>query len=276
MAVFETSIPVVIRNTFFIPFFWIFFVIGVHSPIRLQLIRSLNSGAISSIPTFELAIIYNEIEVIRKNAFRNLSRLELLYLDHNNIASVESYAFENLPSVKGIYLRNNNIDVIKKDTFVNLPNLENIYINNNKLKKFDQNWFLPTPKLRRLVLHDNQITSLQRAAFQDFRFLITIDFTNNKLRYIHPEVFYGLQLEDLSLGGNELTSFDEVKLSYSSAFYRLEIERNKFTYLSPRFFNEVFNVIDNNSIIFPDAVPAVRDTEGIVYTRKSIAMCVCR
>ncbi|KAK5641100.1 hypothetical protein RI129_009647 [Pyrocoelia pectoralis] len=210
--------------------------------IKAQVIPSLNSGAISNIQQkFQLHIIHNEIEVIRKNAFRNLPRLQNLHLDHNHIASVEPYAFENLQSIEGVYLSNNNIDVIKKDTFVNLPKLTDIFINNNKLKKFDQNWFVSTPMLIWLVLNDNQIiTALQRAAFQDLRSLTTIDFTNNNLSYIHPEAFYGLnQLGELSLGENELTSFEEVNLSYSSAMYRLSIEHNKFTYLSPRFFNAV-------------------------------------
>ncbi|OWF55600.1 leucine-rich repeat neuronal protein 1-like [Mizuhopecten yessoensis] len=75
------------------------------------------------------------LNVIEKQAFKNLPQLQILELhDNPMLIYVDSDAFSNVPRLKSLYLHNNRLFAVPRAIRTGLPSLEKIHIYNNNLR----------------------------------------------------------------------------------------------------------------------------------------------
>ncbi|KAJ3652337.1 hypothetical protein Zmor_018313 [Zophobas morio] len=122
----------------------------------------------------------NLIATIEKDAFRNLSVLQILHLEHNNITEIHPKLFVDLFELKYLDLSHNNIQYLQFGIFNNLLQLKVLNITDNKLKSLHENGFLAVISLEEILFHNNQIEYLDvKTLFQYKGQLKKISLNNN-------------------------------------------------------------------------------------------------
>ncbi|XP_066287816.1 immunoglobulin superfamily containing leucine-rich repeat protein-like [Branchiostoma lanceolatum] len=81
----------------------------------------------------KLALSWNEIKRIKKNALQPLVKLEFLSLRYNRLRAVEEWYFAGLTDLKYLHLSYNNISRIAGKSFDQLLSLEALTLDHNKL-----------------------------------------------------------------------------------------------------------------------------------------------
>lgn len=96
------------------------------------------------------------ITVLREFYFKNMRKLQYLYLDDNQIATIEPSAFRDLISLKKLELARNMIQSLDEQLFVTMVNLDRLNLDNNKIKFLRPTTFnIPGGKLRSVDLESN-------------------------------------------------------------------------------------------------------------------------
>jgi Leucine-rich repeat (LRR) protein len=80
-----------------------------------------------------LYLMNNNIQVIDKNAFRGLSRLQIADLRGNRLTCLAPEVFQNTPRLLEIYLQNNLLRTVDNSLFRNLQELKKLDFGNNLL-----------------------------------------------------------------------------------------------------------------------------------------------
>lgn len=123
--------------------------------------------------------------------FRGLTKLEGLYLQQNLIESIDAGIFDDLIELRWIYLSNNKISFIAENAFSKLEKLEELYLSFNALKSLA--FTLTTLiELHTFSMHDNQLTILTENYFESNPKLKFVWFNNNKIHFITPTLFDGM------------------------------------------------------------------------------------
>lgn len=85
-------------------------------------------------------------------------------------------------------------------------------------------------KVKTIWLCNNFISSIKKDDFASFPNLKTLALSNNRLTEVDPHIFEGLDLEDLSLGRNEISYFDLEELAkVCQKIEWLCLDQNKIT-----------------------------------------------
>ncbi|XP_045188915.2 adhesion G protein-coupled receptor A3-like isoform X2 [Mercenaria mercenaria] len=121
-----------------------------NNPYRFSSIEDLNRAITIPLDTIYLDLSKNEISVLRKESFSQLSDLQRLDLSHNRITLIEPGAFEGLSELRRLDLSNNNLGSINGSIFSGLPNLQKLMLSFNKLNTIPDGTFSDLPALRRL------------------------------------------------------------------------------------------------------------------------------
>ena len=143
---------------------------GLGVPITQDLsglsILRLNTNNLTAIPADQLLPI--------------LADLTELYLHENEIASVGANAFENMSSLIRLTLRDNKLSAVPANLYSNLASLERLYLYNNQISSIAVAAFADLPKLERLRLYNNSISELVLGVFDDLN-VTEINLSNNEL-----------------------------------------------------------------------------------------------
>ncbi|KAK5640773.1 hypothetical protein RI129_009320 [Pyrocoelia pectoralis] len=199
-----------------------------------QHILDLNEGAVQNIPTkLEIVFTANNIEIIKEDAFFNLTGLERIDLSENKINWVSENSFTNLPSLTQVNLRSNAVGMTPR-AFNNLPELSEVNFSENNLESFDQNWFYRTPKLRWLWFRNNRLRSIPKAAFIKLPSIVQLHFETNQIEHIDKDAFKGLRnLQRIYFAQNRLKNF-EINFHTPSKLVYMGVQFNNITYISDK------------------------------------------
>lgn len=211
--------------------------------IENQTIPKVYTGSFVNLPKLAyLELISNEIRDVEAEAFQRLPKLNVLDISKNKLKKLREKVFNNL-NISGLLLGNNEIEDVDTRTFDNLPKLRYLDLSNNKIKHVNNKWFKNTPKLTEIRLDFNYIFQLPERAFQNLKTVSeeyyfnnrypTISISNNKITYIHPGAFYGLEeIWHLRLDHNKITNIEDNVFDGVYKIHHLDVSDNKIKCLS--------------------------------------------
>ncbi|XP_035777267.1 adenylate cyclase-like [Anopheles albimanus] len=175
-----------------------------------------------------LNLTLNNISIIEVNAFQSLSTIQVLSLSGNQLQSLDSSLFVHLPALRGIYLDNNKLQVLDGDLFWKNTRLEVITMHNNRLNVVHDRAFAISSNnatMNLINLKNNNITNLNLQHVVAKKIILSynrlqqlyisskvqsIIADNNEIRAIQSDSPSDMQLEQLILRNNSITTLDTV------------------------------------------------------------------
>lgn len=172
------------------------------------------SASLASVPsdlsgvTVSIDLSFNNISILDKNSFDNVSRLDTVVVSDNSINLVHPEVFSGLLDLRHLDMHNNNIDYIHPSTFSNNPSLSELDLSCNKLKRL-QHVFNSTKELTFLNLSSNSLTYEDLKFFLPITSLQILDISNNEIETMREEIFVGMvHLKHLNISGNPRLEYD--------------------------------------------------------------------
>lgn len=127
-----------------------------------------------------LQVQFCGVKSIQAKHFENLRKLVYLSLFGNEIETIGSGAFSDLASLQTLYLSNNeNLKTISGDMFNGVPKLKYVWIDKLSLSEVPENLFRKTPKITRICLKNNKIRYVSPRTFDGLNNLRTVILVNN-------------------------------------------------------------------------------------------------
>ncbi|XP_003424382.1 chaoptin isoform X2 [Nasonia vitripennis] len=221
----------------------------------------LNDNQLNSIPYNQLSALkrmrvldlsYNRISKMIHSQMESEIRgvhmsLDVLRLDYNQIDSLHPGSFQHFQKVNRTYLNGNPIMTIEQGAFKD-SRIRELYLTDCDLYEVDSPDFMGLESsLELLDLSGNNLTSLPNHVFQEYDFLRTLIFRENRISTFNPilnfsaaEVFNGFQYSlytlDLSGKQNGMISLQDLRQMRNLRF--LAISRMPGSTLSPEDFLE--------------------------------------
>ncbi|EZA58102.1 Chaoptin [Ooceraea biroi] len=180
----------------------------------------LNDNQLTYVPYAQLSLLkrmkvldlsYNRIsrmlQALQEPEIRSIQMsLDVLQLDHNQIESLAPGDFEHFFKVNRTYLSGNPLTIIEEGAFRN-SRIRELYLDDCDLLEIDSaNLAGLESSLELLDVSGNNLTTLPHRLFQEFDFLRTLIFRENRIDTFSPtEVFNGFQysLYHLDLSGKQ-------------------------------------------------------------------------
>ncbi|XP_018348156.1 PREDICTED: chaoptin isoform X1 [Trachymyrmex septentrionalis] len=206
--------------------------------------------------------------------------LDVLQLDYNQIETFASGDFQHFYKVNRTYLRGNPLMTIEEGTFKD-SRIRELYLSDCDLLEINSaNLAGLESSLELLDVSGNNITVLPNRLFQEFDFLRTLIFRENRINTFSPtEVFSGFQyLYNLDLSGkqNSMISLQDLRQMRNLRF--LSISRMPQTILSANDFLEFgmdikeLRIINSNlNTIKNHAFMHVRGIKHLDFSENSIS-----
>ncbi|XP_072118741.1 matrix-remodeling-associated protein 5 [Mobula birostris] len=127
---------------------------------------------------------FNNIQIVRKELFNGLQRLELLMLHGNDIQSLPDKVFKNLKSLQTLKLSYNKVTTITGYTFQGLVNLLRLHLDHNKIEFIEPGAFNGLTSLTLLHLEGNQLHQIHPNTFVTLSVLQHFMFSSIKHLYL--------------------------------------------------------------------------------------------
>ncbi|XP_011151708.1 chaoptin isoform X1 [Harpegnathos saltator] len=215
----------------------------------------LNDNQLTHVPYAQLSLLkrmkvldlsYNRISKMlqtqREPEIKGIQMsLDVLQLDYNQIEMLTSGDFQHFYKVNRTYLNGNPLTIIEEGTFRD-SRIRELYLSDCDLLEINSANFAGLEStLELLDVSGNNITTLPNRLFQEFDFLRTLIFRENRIDTFSPaEVFNGFQysLYNLDLSGkqNGMISLQDLRQMRNLRF--LSISRMPQATLSPNDFLE--------------------------------------
>lgn len=140
--------------------------------------------------------------------------------------------------MESINLGSNQLATVDDNFFQNLPNITTIVLSNIQLKQCG-NIFAGCIELKAVLLSHNLFTALDTPLFHNLPALKIVDFKNNNLSYMAPDVFANsMNIEILDLSNNQLSTLDENVLFSCPNLKLINVRGNRLSMLSGRMFSK--------------------------------------
>jgi Leucine-rich repeat (LRR) protein len=208
---------------------------------KITSIPIIHSGALVNCPWFEttISIYEKQVEIIETNAFDHKQDLKVLNLHSNRIKKIQNGSFKNLFKLEDLFLYLNEIDLIENGSFDSLLSLKRLVLFSNRIKTIQKDLFRKLSNLISLELNHNYIESLESYTFYGLTNLTKLNLFLNKIKTIHRDTFKNLtRLAELFLHKNELNS---IEFSLSS-LSKLLLGSNKMVRLEKSYFLRLSNL----------------------------------
>lgn len=199
---------------------------------------------------------WNKIQMVDSSTFVGANKLASLNLSQNSITKLGEGAFKDFVVLKQLNMSHNNISQIGLTTLPvnlmgldvsnnNLTNLDHLFDKTTKLINLDLAFnpignvkietFAYMPDLQYLNLRHTNMTSIRLGTFSHQQKLISLDFTDNRLKKFDFNLFIPIlpDLISLSLAGNQLNDLSGFNNELFPQLTLLDIKGNDFncTYL---------------------------------------------
>lgn len=143
----------------------------------------------------QLRLLNLEINFLTKvpEDIRNISSLQVLYLDDNVITEVGCEDFSNTSALVELYLNSNRITSLQQCSFENLLKLQVLDLNDNLLWRIEGVFSRGPAKLQFLDLSENSVSLYDDGYFQSLGWLKHLDVSSPKVSRVTPGAFHGLR-----------------------------------------------------------------------------------
>ncbi len=137
------------------------------------------------------------IEIIDDQALSDCVEVELLALQYNKISEISKNAFRNQQKLQKLGLWDNQIEVLQPEIFHPLTNLEVLFLSKNLIEVIEDSLFSKNEKLEHLFLHENKIFAVGPNAFEQLTKLKYLTLFGNPC--MHPNVTWETNTENLGV-----------------------------------------------------------------------------
>lgn len=150
------------------------------------------------------------IDALQPQDFRDLGRLQRLYLRGNSLTTLPPSLFHGLVRLEQLGLNSNRLGELPPEVFAGLGSLEWLWLNGNQLETLPDGVFSGLAELTNLSLAENSLTDLPAGVFSGMGSLEHLSLLGNSLSVLPDGVFRGLSsLNQLWLQENSLTALSE-------------------------------------------------------------------
>ncbi|XP_069694842.1 uncharacterized protein [Periplaneta americana] len=159
---------------------------------------------------------HNNLNELGKEVFvsKNIFQIQYLKLNYCNISYIDTDAFKGLSSLRQLNLQHNFLKELKVGTFKDLTHMKGLQLKNNRIENLEIGIFEGLVSLALLDLEHNLLYSLKSDVFIGLTSLNMLWLSHNRLSTLHPDVFVHLtKLNYLYLNGNE-----ELQIPSNSSF----------------------------------------------------------
>ena len=168
-------------------------------------IQILRSRTFKDLPKLQyLYLKGNALQGIQESAFQNLNALIELDLSDNKLAFVPNAIDVELGCLKTLILTRNSIGIeLNPQYFQGYNKLETLNLNGNNIRLLNPSTFMYLPNLKTLLMSGNQIKTIKQGAFARLKKLQLLDMQQNSIVHFPIDMFDTLPaLEDLELSNN--------------------------------------------------------------------------
>ncbi|KAG8455121.1 hypothetical protein GDO86_001364 [Hymenochirus boettgeri] len=199
----------------------------------------------------ELHILKNNITILTKEFFCELSKLEILNLSHNSIKKLDQFAFKGLTNLKILDLSYNQISALHSNIGLSSPYLKFLYLHNNSLTSLDS---------KQAISHLNSTLHVTLSGNPwkcDCSLATSLNNSNIKIgnswTFLIGVVVVGIFTSLLILFAVKFPSWYDYLLSYNH--HRLREE-------APNIFQEEFNVDEKETVIVFEQIHSFVPEDG--------------
>ena len=196
----------------------------------------------------------NNINEVEHGAFKNLLKLNYLFLPENKIKFLPNGIFSEGYHLVQFDLRDNDFELIPADSMCALKRLEKLSISSNKLNsaKFDV-CFQTLTDLREIDISNNPIANITPSDFYPFRNIriAVLKLRQLRLSKLHQDIFmYFPYLSILGLDKNKLIHLDHDMFKYSARLTTLSLPGNRIMSIPNQILTtfsrlKIFHIEDN-------------------------------
>ena len=217
-----------------------------------------NINTLTSVPyhnLIKLLLDNNNIQLIRDNAFTNLTHLKKLVLAKNGFTRLGNATFAGLASLETLVLENNPLYRVTRVPFsgASLPALAELKMSHCSIYEIGDDAFAGLTQLRMLNISYNLITSLTSAigAKTKLSALLTLDASHNRIASIADSNFAGLtRLDTLILSDNNIKTISSPAFAGLHGSMRLlDLSHNQLRDISSDAFKSL-SVLEKISLQF--------------------------
>lgn len=122
--------------------------------------------------------------------FPNLIRYKIEY---SGVLKMFRKNFKDLPKLEFLEISNSQLKKIPRDAFYDLNKFEHLELVENQIEAIDSATFVHNTNLRKIILRGNKIQTLDLLTFKRNWLLFEIDFSNNLIASIGPELITPLE-----------------------------------------------------------------------------------
>ncbi|PSN44465.1 hypothetical protein C0J52_10967 [Blattella germanica] len=191
----------------------------------------------------KLSIDYNNITVLKRNAFlsNGLIELEVLSVKNCGLESLEAGAFNGLLALEKLFLKSNKLRDLKPCTFGSLIKLEYLYLAYNEIEAIDSYVFRGLVNLQNVVLDYNNIRSIKPDAFKSNIKLSKLSLRNNHLLQIpsHSPFVDAPYLEQLFLPGCNISRISGTTFMNTPGIKILDLSNNSLETINKDIFGSL-------------------------------------
>uniref|UniRef100_A0A3Q2DDY6 LRRCT domain-containing protein n=1 Tax=Cyprinodon variegatus TaxID=28743 RepID=A0A3Q2DDY6_CYPVA len=141
----------------------------------------------------------NQLETLHPTMFRSLTKLQRLRIYHNELVLLERGIFDQLVNLQSLNLHHNQINHLPPQVFWSLGNLTELTLSSNHLQYVPSKSFYNMPELKKLTIYSNPLLSLPDELMGHMPH-ITQFYLNNRLKYLHPDLFHMLTKMNILFG----------------------------------------------------------------------------
>ncbi|KAK7085438.1 hypothetical protein SK128_027135 [Halocaridina rubra] len=224
-------------------------------------VRKVRGNSLAGMPGLvSLSLYMNSISMVARDAFKENSKLETVFLGHNGILELDPKTFTHTPKIKVIDLGSNNIQSINSGVFSHLPELQDLILSNNNIREITKDAFAGSTSIRVLNLEHNTIRFIEPETFKVLEAMEILLLSHNNIQEIYPFLFsFNLNLKVLKFDHNGITDVDELTFKNTSQLTELFLQKNKITGIGQGLFSRLMDLRElhihgNNIRIIPDGV----------------------
>ncbi|KRX74542.1 Leucine-rich repeats and immunoglobulin-like domains protein 3 [Trichinella sp. T6] len=167
----------------------------------------------------------NKLNQIPRDALVPVQKtLRSLDLSYNEITSVDNGAFVDFERLRQLNLSNNPIALVSNGAFAKSASLlSTLDLSHCQLESIPSGALVGLKLLRYLNVSSNRIAHLSEASFGNMTSLISVDLTNNPIKTVAVDAFYGASFPSVTLSNTELEQLDLAIFGTSTALRELQI-----------------------------------------------------
>jgi Leucine-rich repeat (LRR) protein len=251
----------------------------------------------------KLDLSYNLLTYLNESTFTRMSKLTYLDLSFNRIKHLDVNIFKWLRTLIYLDMKNNQISFIC-DEFLNYLDIANLKLAHNQLKKLpkfkinietdrpislselslENNLFshieqfpMGIGQLKSLKLDSNNISSIEHDAFFFLSNLKKLSISNNSIRKIYGNIFYGMISTNkiAYIEENTFQNLNKLLVLDLSQNYIKSIDANVFyglTSLRDLFLKEMFFEINDQSFNYLNNLSNIHMTESIIKENECLVI----